>query len=375
MVDIALKNISARRMRSGLCIVGVMICVYLIGTMQGLSNQMEETVMGDVARLNGKLYLQQKGATYPPFGSSLDEGIGNDILTRDDIDPDESTSILFVVIEPAETPRDPAKVFGVGLTPGKEEAYLEDAQVSDGDITLARESENAVVLGKAAADFYNVNVGDEFAVREDIANVVGVLKQTDVANIDSAVLMSLSFGQSAFGRGNMSSAVLITPGDRHSVNEVETDIESAYVNLEVKTQREIEDELDASLETPRRILGMINAVAFVVTIVIIMNVMMMSVKEKTREIGTMRAIGTQRSVVILIIFYETLILSILGGVLGMLIIIPGSYVVGISWLPALVSPAVLLRIAVLIFFVGVFSGLLPAYLATRISPLEALRYE
>ena len=375
MLVIASKNISARKTRSGLCILGVMICVYLIGTMQGLSNQMEETVMGDVARLNDKVYLQQKGATYPPFGSSLDERIGNEILSRDDIDPDESTNILFVLIEPAETPRDPAKVFGVGLAPGKEKAYLEDAQVSDGDITLAGESENAVVLGKAAADYYSVNVGDEFAVREDTAKVVGVLKQTDVANIDSAVLMSLSFGQSAFGRGNMSSAVLIAPGDGHSVNEVETDIESAYVNLEVKTQREIEDELDASLETPRRILGMINAVAFVVTIVIIMNVMMMSVKEKTREIGTMRAIGTQRSVVILIIFYETLILSILGGVLGMLIIIPGSYVVGISWLPALVSPAVLLRIAVLIFFVGVFSGLLPAYLATRISPLEALRYE
>jgi len=375
MLDVAFKDISARKTRSVLCILGVMICVYLIGTMQGLSNQMEETVMGDIARLNDKLYLQQKGAMYPPFGSSLDERIGNAILSRDDINPDESTNVLFVVLEPAETPRDPAKVLGVGLIPGKEKAYIGDAQISNGDIILAGKSENAVVLGKSAADFYNVNLGDELTVREDIAKVVGVLKQTDVANIDSAVLMSLSFGQGAFGRGNMSSAVLITPGAGHSVDEIENDIESAYINLEVKTQREIEDELDASLETPRRILGMINAVAFVVTIVIIMNVMMMSVKEKTREIGTMRAIGTQRSVVILIIFYETLILSILGGILGMLIIIPGSYVVGISWLPALLSPAVLLRIAVLIFFVGVFSGLLPAYLATRISPLEALRYE
>jgi putative ABC transport system permease protein len=375
MLDIAQKNISARRTRSGLCIIGVMICVYLIGTVQGLSNQMEETVMGDVARLNDKLYLQQKGAMYPPFGSSLDERVGNEILSRDDISIDESTSVLFVVIEPAETPRDPAKVSGVGLIPGKERAYIGDAQISDGDITLVGESENAVVLGRSAADFYGVKVGDDLRVREDKAQIVGILKQTDVANIDSAVLMSLSFGQRAFGRGNMSSAVLITPAAGHSVDEIENDIESAYVNLEVKTQREIESELDASLETPRRILGMINAVAFVVTIVIIMNVMMMSVKEKTREIGTMRAIGTQRSVVILIIFYETLILSILGGILGMLIIIPGSYVVGISWLPALLSPAVLLRIAILIFFVGVFSGLLPAYLATRISPLEALRYE
>jgi putative ABC transport system permease protein len=120
---------------------------------------------------------------------------------------------------------------------------------------------------------------------------------------------------------------------------------------------------------------MINAVVFAVTIVIVMNVMMMSVKEKTREIGTMRAIGTQRGVVILIIFYETLILSLIGGPLGVLLIIPASYMIGVSWLPALLSPSVVLRIAILVLLVGVFSGLLPAYLVTRVSPLEALRYE
>jgi len=105
-----------------------------------------------------------------------------------------------------------------------------------------------------------------------------------------------------------------------------------------------------------------------------MNVMMMSVKEKTKEIGTMRAIGAKRSMVIMIIFYETLILSVLGGVFGILLIVPGSYVVGISWSSA-ISVGVLTRVIALIFSMGAFSGLLPAYLATRISPLEALRYE
>jgi putative ABC transport system permease protein len=78
--------------------------------------------------------------------------------------------------------------------------------------------------------------------------------------------------------------------------------------------------------------------------------------------------------VILIIFYETLILSVIGGILGMALIVPGSYVVGISWLPVL-SSVVLLRISALILLIGVFSGWLPAYMATRVSPLEALRYE
>ncbi len=375
MFDIAIKNITAKKMRSSLCIIGVMICVFLIGTIEGLSNRMEEDIAGDIDNLNNKMYFQQKGAPYPPFGSSLNETIGNEILFRDDVNLDESTCILFSVIEPPENPREAAKVFGVGLTPGKEKVYLGDTQISTGSITLEGESENAVILGKAAAEFYSIGVGDDLVIREGTSfKAIGILERANIGNIDNSVLMPISFAQDFFGRRNMVSAVLLTPGDNTSPNNIEKDIESAYPNFEVRTQKEIEDELEASLETPRTILGMINTVVFVVTIVIIMNVIMMSVKEKTREIGTMRAIGTKRSLVILIIFYETLILSILGGIFGILLIIPGAYIVGISWVSA-ISSAVLLRVAILIFLMGIFSGLLPAYLATRISPLEALRYE
>ena len=375
MLDIALKNISARKTRSALCIIGVMICVFLIGTISGLSNKMEEDITGDIDNLNNKMYFQQKGAPYPPFGSSLNESVGNQILSRDDIDLDESTNILFSVIEPPENPRESAKVFGVGLSPGKEKAYIGNARISEGDITLEGESENAVILGKAAGEFYNVDVGDDRSIREGTSfKVVGILKRTNIANTDNAVIMSLPFAQSFFGRQNMVSAVLLTPDDNHSPDEINEDLERAYPNFEVRTQGEIEDELEASLETPRAVLGMINTIVFIVTIVIIMNVMMMSVKEKTKEIGTMRAIGTKRSVVILIIFYETLILSVLGGVFGILLIVPGSYVVGISSSSA-ISADVITRVIALIFSMGAFSGLLPAYLATRVSPLEALRYE
>jgi len=120
---------------------------------------------------------------------------------------------------------------------------------------------------------------------------------------------------------------------------------------------------------------MINAVVFIVTIIIIMNVMMMSVKEKTREIGTMRAIGTSRGTVLRLIFYESLILSALGGILGLMAVFPASYLLDIPITATLLSPLVFTRVVVLIFLTGVFSGLLPGFLVTRISPLEALRYE
>jgi putative ABC transport system permease protein len=375
MLDIAVKNISARKTRSILCIVGVMVCVFLIGTIEGLSVKMEEDIAGDIDNLNNKMYFQQIGTPYPPFGSSLNESIGDQIISRDDIDTGESTCILFSVIEPPVNPREAAKVFGVGLTPGKERSYVGDADVSSGEITLLEGGEDAVILGAAVADFYDVNVNDALNLRDGTPfRVVGILKVANIANIDNAVLMPLALAQEFFGRGSMVSAVILTPANGYSPGEVENDIEGILPNYEVRTQREIEEELDASLETPRTILGMINTIVFVVTIIIIMNVMMMSVKEKTKEIGTMRAIGTKRGIVITIIFYETLILSVLGGVFGILLIVPGSYVVGISW-SAAISAGVLTRVAALILSMGAFSGLLPAFLATRISPLEALRYE
>lgn len=375
MFDIAQKNILANKVRSVLCIIGVMICVFLIGIIQGLSNQLEESVTGDVFRLKNRMYFQQKEVLFPPFGSNFDASGGEELLERTDIDPDMSTELLFVVIEPAENPRDSARVFGVGLSPGKERAYIADTEIAEGRESLAGEAENAVILGDAVAEFYDVGLGNKLTIRNSEFQVVGILDDVGVANIDNGILMSLRHGQQVFGRLNQVSAVVITPGEGQSIAEIERDIERAHTNFEVKTQREIEAELEANLETPRTILGMINAVVFAVTIVIITNVMMMSVKEKTREIGTMRAIGTQRNMVILIIFYETLILSLVGGLLGVATIIPASYIIGISWLPALLSLAVILRIAILVLLVGAFSGLLPAYLVTRVSPLEALRYE
>ena len=130
MLDVAVKNVSARKMRSTLCIIGVAICVFLIGIIAGLSNRLEVEITGDVASLSNKMYFQQKGAPYPPFGSSFNETIGNRILHRDDVRQDESTNTLFVVIEPAETPREAAKVFGVGLTPGREVAFTGDSDIS-----------------------------------------------------------------------------------------------------------------------------------------------------------------------------------------------------------------------------------------------------
>jgi putative ABC transport system permease protein len=378
MLDIALKNIYSKRTRSALCIIGVLICVFLIGTMEGLSNRLLNEIEGEVTNLNDKMYFQQKGTGYPPIGSNINISSGDQVLQRDDIDANQSMNILFIAIEPGERPMDPPEVLGVGLEPGKESLFTGNAKASKGKADLTGEDENAVILGSSAAAFFDVSVGDSFSLRKGSCEVVGVLRSTDVPTVDGSVIMSLSFGQQLFERMNVTSAVLLTAKDGYSRKDIEKDIESANANIDVYTQREIEEELNARMETPRTMLSLINSIVFVVTIVIVMNVMMMSVKEKTKEIGTMRAIGTKKSAIMQLIIYESLLISVIGGIIGLLIINPTLFIIGLITGLAVLEPLsyiVVLRVLILIFLIGMFSGLIPTYLATRISPLEALRYE
>jgi putative ABC transport system permease protein len=127
---------------------------------------------------------------------------------------------------------------------------------------------------------------------------------------------------------------------------------------------------------------MISLFIFVVSVILIMIVMMMSVKEKTKEIGTMRAIGTRKRSILALIIYESLILSLIGGFIGIILMSPTYSLLGmlmgatdVNFLSFNIPSAIVIQVMVIVFIIGTFSGLLPAYLATRISPIDALRYE
>ena len=381
MLDIAFKDFKAKKGRAAMCIVGVMVCVLLIGTVNSVLYNMESGLKGDMGTINGKLYLEKNGTSYPPFGSILTEDTGNKVLNRSVVDPQKSTKALFTYLQGKVANH---AVYVVGLTPGKEQAFIQNAKVI-GNSSLSGQSKNAVIVGSGTADDYNLTVGDTFKVDNDKYKVVGIMEKQSTGwplMIDYSMIMSLSYAQNISSMQDLISTVIVVPKGNYSMDTAVTKLEDAYLKYSVFSQNDAQKTIDQNLGSVKVFMNMISVFIFVVSMILIMNVMMMSVKEKTKEIGTMRAIGTKRRSIMALIIYESLILSVIGGIIGIILMSPIYNLLGmlmglpnVNLVSFAIPPTILVQLFVIIFVIGTFSGLIPAYLANRISPIEALRYE
>jgi putative ABC transport system permease protein len=381
MLDIAFKDFKAKKSRAAMCIIGVMTCVMLIGVVNIITYQMEEGFKGDVNSLTGKLYFEKTDTGYPPLTSIISENTSDQVLSNSVVNPDKSTALLMNAL-PGSTSVGSTPVMIVGLTPGKEQAYINGVKVNGSD-SLVGASDNTVILGSEAAKKYNVTVGDTFTVNDQQFKVMGVIsKQGKImpTTLDSSVIGSLSFVQSFAQRPGLVSTVIITPNNNVSLQDARSTLQNSFNNsYGIYTQSDAQKTFNDNFQAMYVFMDMITAMIFIVSTVLIMNVMMMSVKEKTKEIGTMRAIGTSKKRILSLILYESLILSSIGGLIGILLIIPAYNLLGMALgstsLSFTIPLNVLIQVALVVIVIGTLSGLIPAYKATSISPIEALRYE
>ncbi len=379
MLDIAFKDFKAKKGRAAMCIVGVMVCVLLIGTINLVLYEMESGLKGDLGTVNGELYFEKNGTSYPPSGSIIAESVGNEVLSRSEVNQDKSTKALFAPVQGTNASN---YVMLVGLTPGKEAAFIDNTTV-EGKSSLVGESDNSVIIGSMTADNYNATVGSTITVGSNQYKVVGIMKQMSSGwplTIDYSMIMSLSHAQSVTTMPSLISTVIIIPNG--SIDSAETSLQDAYPNYSIYSQKDTQQTLDTNLSQVKIFMNMINVFIFLVSIIIIMIVMMMSVKERTKEIGTMRAIGTKKRSIMALIIYESLILSLIGGIIGIILMSPTYNMLGflmgytdVNFLSFNIPSNIVVQVLVIVFIIGTFSGLIPAYMATRISPIDALRYE
>jgi putative ABC transport system permease protein len=144
----------------------------------------------------------------------------------------------------------------------------------------------------------------------------------------------------------------------------------------VRNQQEIAQAATATTEVMTGLLGAIAGVSLVVGGIGIMNIMLVSVTERTREIGTRMAVGAHGRDILTQFLIEAVSLSAVGGLLGIILGVAASKVLSIwkNW-PSLISPSSILIAFLVSAAVGIFFGFYPARTASRLDPIDALRYE
>jgi len=234
-------------------------------------------------------------------------------------------------------------------------------------------------------------VGQRLRIGRVSCQVIGVLSMKGAAAMgpdqDDVVVMPLRAVQRRFlGRTDVSSIVLKAADDA-SVGSVQTQVEAILRqrrrlgpgsdnNFWIRNPKEIADAMSSVTQALTSLLGAIAAVSLLVGGIGIMNIMLVSVTERTREIGTRLAIGARSREVLLQFLVEAIVLSTLGGLLGIGFGLTLSYVGSrMLSIPFVVSYGIIVAAFVFSALVGVLFGFLPARKAARLNPIEALRHE
>jgi putative ABC transport system permease protein len=200
--------------------------------------------------------------------------------------------------------------------------------------------------------------------------VAGVMESGGNIIMNGMVMMPLSTAQEIFNRP-AATTVIVSPANG-DFDALASAINAQFPGLEVMTPNDMQKSLNTMMGTTRTFIGMITLVMLIVAGVVTLMVMIMSVSERTKEIGMLRAIGARRSTVLLMIVEESVIVCIAGSLLG---IVLSMLLMRVMFGGFLNDIAIFAEAAAFMTVIGVMAALYPAYSASKVQPLEALRYE
>src|SRR6516162_2769606 len=404
-VEIALTALRANRLRSALTMLGIVIGVAAVIAMVAVGSGATERIQQQIEAIGSNLILVIPGSI---TSNGVRLGSGATVTLSED-DARAIASECPAVAAVAPTVRGGAQVtYGnnnwatsiVGTTP--DYLTIRDQTVVRGNPFSADDGSSgtkvALLGGTVSQNLFGSAdpTGQTIRIKNVPFTVDGVLSakgqsptgqdQDDVILIPISTAKRQVVGASQANAGSIG-AIMVQAVDAHSMDEAQSEIE-ALVRQHHRIQpgqdddftvRNLSDVFSAQESSARVmsiLLGAIASVSLVVGGIGIMNIMLVSVTERTREIGLRIAIGARTRDLLAQFLVEAVTLSILGGIAGILAGVTASALIShfAGW-NTLVSPTAIALAFVFSALVGVFFGYYPARKAALLDPIEALRYE
>jgi putative ABC transport system permease protein len=406
----ALAQLSANKLRTGLTMLGIVIGVGAVIALMAAGQGAQQGVTKEVSGLGSNLIFVEPGVTEQRGAF----GVGAMTLTTDDADAIKSLEYVDAAVSQYKLDME-NQVIGNGrnttasMTATEPDfPYVRSWDVEAGrfliDDDVSQKATNVVLGAQVAEDLFDTPqnaIGQQvrlnFGMFSLNLTVVGVMEKRGAAGSgedDTQIIVPLTtfqkripFGRNPTGEDNVGQIVVKATGGG-KVDETKDDIYQLLLqrhdyeeDFTVETQEDLTATAREVSRTLTILLGAIAGISLVVGGIGIMNIMLVSVTERTREIGIRKAVGASRSDILLQFVVEAIIVTLVGGAIGVLAgvvvarIVDGQDFGTGSPVTTMVAPWSIFVALGVSAIIGLFFGIYPAFRASRLDPIEALRTE
>jgi ABC-type antimicrobial peptide transport system permease subunit len=361
----AVQSLWQRTTRTLLTLGVIGITVGGILALEGLIGGFSDVIVAMSA--DAEIMVRQAGVADTEF-SALDERIGDKITVLPGVAHVSGVGFTGTILPESGT------IFILfGYAP--QEFGIQQFNVVEG---AALTGNHQILLGRMMANALNKSVGDTVEVGGSRFRVVGIY-ESGATWEEMGGVISLRDAQAYMGRPRKVTLYMVKVQDPPKAQEIVQRINSEFPDVHASLSGEFVEQMP-DMQTIDGLMAAISFLAIGVGGIGVLNTMLMSVLERTREIGVLRALGWRNRQVLGMILKESLLLGLIGGVAGIFVAMGLTYIFSlIPMIGSIVSPqwsfVLFIRAFIVALLLGLFGGLYPAYRATRLQPVEALRYE
>ncbi len=388
MIKLSLRNVLRNKRRSFLTLLGVMIGVGAIVSLVSVSLGIAERA-NNVLGTFQSLWILEEGAIDVPFSfidkdkiNEIENVRGVELVTPEVWGTADSIEVRSINLGSSDRILAGAEaianmLFVVGIDPVRSEGYepspyynvVEGRKISSSDM-------RGVMVGRTLADLMNLFVGSSMRINDKTYHVIGIF-ETDARIFEFFIVGHIDEVREIV---NVDEDIVnnfqVIPKDPSDLRSVKSRIELRFEDeLAVFDVQSYSDQLMSFLDNLTAALWGVSAIAGIVGGIGVMNTMLMSVMERIKEFGVLKAVGWQDKHVMIMIIMESVVLSIVGGVLGMGLGYGVGYMVEYyTAIPIKITVELLGQAMLFALTLGFVGSLYPAYRSSHMEAVEAIRY-
>lgn len=392
LLRLSINALRANKMRSILTMLGVIIGVFAVILLVSIGSGLQKYITNQISGLGSNLIFVipgQIGGARTPGGQQTNKLVLNDAKKLEqklkaiaDVGPVIQKTATLKYKNKSDKG---ASVLG---TTGNYPQIIINTQMEKGSFfteAQGRSGARVAVIGQTVLSrlFDGKNpVGEKISVGGNKYTVIGVVKKrgsTFGIDQDNTVLIPIASAQRQFGVNNVNT-IYLSANKPELVPYVKEQAKLVLLkrlteeDFTLQTQEQTLSTIGNVIQALTLALGGIATISLIVGGIGVMNIMLVSVTERTKEIGLRKALGARRADILKQFLFEAIMLSLAGGIIGIILGLGASYILSKFF----ISEVTLWSVALAFGFsvaVGIIFGIAPAYRASRLSPIEALRYE